>query len=148
VRRWLGQDAPGDGEAIGRLLELLLDADRFERAREVIAGPPGKSLDPEARAAWEARIRAAAKAAGQAEEEADQAPGLPTDADVVRFHHLFSGRENVYARQWAAEGGEGGYTPVREPLTAAAATYFGAFGSASECSSASRRGRAGRRATP
>jgi hypothetical protein len=40
---------------------------------------------------------------------------------VVRFHHLFSGRENVYARQWAAEGGEGGYTPVREPLTVAAA---------------------------
>jgi hypothetical protein len=36
---------------------------------------------------------------------------------VVRFLHLFAGRENVYARQWAGEKGEGGYSPVREPLT-------------------------------
>lgn len=120
AERWI-KTAPGDSEAMGRLLELLLDADRFERAREVIAGPSGKSLDPGDRAAWEARIRGAARAAGEAEEKADVPPGLPTDADVVRFHHLFSGRENVYARQWAAEGGEGGYTPVREPLTVAAA---------------------------
>jgi len=120
AERWV-KAAPGDGEAMGGLLELLLDTDRFERAREIIAGPTGKALDPGDRAAWEARIRAAAKAAGEAEEDADVPPGLPTDADVVRFHHLFSGRENVYARQWAAEGGEGGYTPVREPLTVAAA---------------------------
>jgi hypothetical protein len=33
---------------------------------------------------------------------------------------LFSGREGVYARQWAKPSGESGYTPVHEPLTPAA----------------------------
>ena len=35
------------------------------------------------------------------------------------FEALFSGREGVYARQWARPSGEGGYTPVHEPLTPA-----------------------------
>jgi tetratricopeptide (TPR) repeat protein len=120
AERWV-RVAPGDGEAVGRLLDLLLAADRFERAREVVGGPPGQAMDAEAREAWLARIRGAAKAAGEAEEEGDLPPGLPSDADVVRFVHLFSGRENVYARQWAGEKGESGYTPVREPLTVNAA---------------------------
>jgi tetratricopeptide (TPR) repeat protein len=113
--------AGGDAEAVERLLELLLAAERFERAREVVAGPPGQALPLAARETWSARVRSSAQAVGEPEDEAGAAPpGLPTDADVVRFLHLFSGRENVYARQWAGEGGEGGYTPVREPLTAAA----------------------------
>ncbi len=48
-----------------------------------------------------------------------QAELAPTDADCVRFHTLFSGREGVYARQWVRPSGEGGYTPVHEPLTPA-----------------------------
>lgn len=44
---------------------------------------------------------------------------VPSDADCVRFHTLFSGREGVYARQWARRGGEGGYSPIHEPLTPA-----------------------------
>jgi len=48
-----------------------------------------------------------------------QAELAPSDADCVRFHTLFSGREGVYARQWARPSGEGGYTPVHEPLTPA-----------------------------
>lgn len=112
---WL-RAAPGDAEAGQRLLELLADSERFERAREVLGGPAGEALDPTARAAWIGRLKAAAQAAGE-EDEPEAAPGVPTDADAVRFQHLFAGRENVYARQWSAAGGEGGYTPVREPLT-------------------------------
>lgn len=36
---------------------------------------------------------------------------------LVRFHSLFAGREDVYARQWSSSTGKQGYTPVREPLT-------------------------------
>ncbi len=43
----------------------------------------------------------------------------PSDADCVRFHTLFSGREGVHARQWVRSNGEGGYSPVHEPLTPA-----------------------------
>jgi tetratricopeptide (TPR) repeat protein len=118
---WWVRVAPADAEAVERLLELLLTAERFERAREVVSGPPAWALGPEARAAWEARVRASASAAGELAEEDAAPPGLPTDGDVVRFVHLFSGRENVYARQWSGERGEGGYTPVREPLTVAVA---------------------------
>lgn len=120
AERWVCV-APGDAEAVGRLLELLLATERFERAREIVAGPPGQALDSPRRDAWTARLRAAAGAEGEGQEEEQPPPGLPTDADVVRFVHLFSGRENVYARQWAGEQGEGGYTPVREPLTVTAA---------------------------
>lgn len=41
----------------------------------------------------------------------------PTEAEVVRFTHLFSGREGVYARQWVNAAGDVGYSPVHEPLT-------------------------------
>lgn len=44
---------------------------------------------------------------------------LPTDADCVRFHSLFAGREGVYARQWVRPNRESGYSPVHEPLTPA-----------------------------
>lgn len=114
------QTAPGDPEAVGRLLDLLVGTERLERAREVLAGPAGQSLGTDGRASWESRIRGAAAEAGEAEAEEVAPIGLPSDADAVRFLHLFSGRENVYARQWSAEGGDGGYTPVREPLTVAA----------------------------
>lgn len=40
----------------------------------------------------------------------------PTDADCVRFCSLFSGREDVYARQWARKT-DTGYTPIHQPLT-------------------------------
>ncbi len=43
----------------------------------------------------------------------------PPDADVARFLSLFSGREDVYARQWYnPRKGIAGYSPVEEPLTA------------------------------
>lgn len=44
-----------------------------------------------------------------------------TDADCARFVTIFAARENLYARQWSAEGGKTGYTPVNEPFTPAVA---------------------------
>lgn len=42
---------------------------------------------------------------------------LPTDAQLIHFTTLFSGREAVYARQWVSPTGNSGYTPIHEPLT-------------------------------
>lgn len=41
----------------------------------------------------------------------------PTDAQLIHFTTLFSGREGVYARQWVSSTGNSGYTPVHEPFT-------------------------------
>ncbi|MCS6850118.1 MAG: CRISPR-associated primase-polymerase type A1 [Gemmataceae bacterium] len=52
----------------------------------------------------------------------DQPPEVelaPSDADCARFLTLFAGREDVHARQWSSPKGEGGYSPVHEPLTVA-----------------------------
>ncbi len=42
---------------------------------------------------------------------------VPASHHLVTFLALFSGREGVYARQWASPTGESGYTPVHEPFT-------------------------------
>jgi len=66
----------------------------------------------------------AATAAVEPEERTEERPLLervvnPADADVARFASLFSGRENLYARQWFnPRKGISGYSPVEEPLTA------------------------------
>ncbi|MCX7895931.1 MAG: hypothetical protein N2447_08280, partial [Thermoanaerobaculum sp.] len=45
-------------------------------------------------------------------------PVIPPEADLVRFLSMFGGREDVFARQWFNPAkGEGGYAPVRQPLT-------------------------------
>jgi hypothetical protein len=113
AERWVGRD-PGSAEATERLVELLVAADQLERARATLA--EARALDDERRRALAARITAAAREA--TDEPDDEAPaGEFTDGDVVRFVHLFAGRENVYARQWVGAGGETGYAPVREPFT-------------------------------
>jgi hypothetical protein len=87
---------------------------KLERARATLA--EARALDDERRRARAARITAAAREA--TDEPDDEAPaGEFTDGDVVRFVHLFAGRENVHARQWVGAGGETGYAPVREPFT-------------------------------
>ncbi|MGB9698110.1 MAG: CRISPR-associated primase-polymerase type A1 [Thermodesulfobacteriota bacterium] len=56
-----------------------------------------------------------------AEEGRDLSPEeellTPTDAQLIHFATLFSGREAVYARQWVSPTGNTGYTPVQEPFT-------------------------------
>ncbi|RMF71109.1 MAG: hypothetical protein D6738_14680 [Acidobacteria bacterium] len=46
-------------------------------------------------------------------------PGLPSvaDADIVRFLHRFSGREDTHARMWLDAEGRTGYSPIRAALT-------------------------------
>lgn len=53
------------------------------------------------------------------EPEDDERPdeSYPSSLLVQRFLSLFSGREGVYARQWAKPQNESGYTPIREPFT-------------------------------
>ncbi len=43
--------------------------------------------------------------------------GGPTDADLLRFCELFSGREGVHARMWRGDDGSHGYSPVEQPLS-------------------------------
>jgi tetratricopeptide (TPR) repeat protein len=105
---------PSHPEAAAALVDLLTATGRLERARAVLAGA---TLPEETRAALAARILATARL-DQDDGAPDEAPVEEfTDGDAVRFAHLFAGRENVYARQWVGPGGEGGYSPVREPFT-------------------------------
>lgn len=113
AERWTRRD-PADPAAAERLVELLVASDQLGRAREALEGSP--VLDEPRRRALAARIAAAAREALDESEE-DGPAGEFTDADAVRFAHLFAGRENVYARQWVGPGGETGYAPVREPFT-------------------------------
>jgi hypothetical protein len=109
--------APADEEAARTLVDLLLGSELFQRAREAVAARESAGLRAEVAEDIRARIAAVARLEGGEEPEEVEAPGVPSDADAVRFAHLFAGRENVYARQWAAPGGDGGYSPVHEPFT-------------------------------
>jgi len=44
-------------------------------------------------------------------------PPGPSDADLVRFVHLFGGREDIHARMWRDPKRGVGYSPVQGPLT-------------------------------
>lgn len=50
------------------------------------------------------------------EEPAPAPPPGPDDADLVRFCHLFGGREDTHARMWR-DGEEVGWSPVPQALT-------------------------------
>jgi hypothetical protein len=115
AERWADL-SPADPEAARTLVELLIAEESLDRARDVIEQGEGNGLTGPVLSALRARLAAAVR---QVADEDDDAvfPGAPCDSDVVRFAHLFAGRENVYARQWWGDSGEGGYTPVREPFT-------------------------------
>ncbi|MEQ8225024.1 MAG: CRISPR-associated primase-polymerase type A1 [Candidatus Eremiobacterota bacterium] len=50
------------------------------------------------------------------EHEEDEKEQDIEESGLIRFVSFFSGREGVYARQWASPTGETGYTPVKEPF--------------------------------
>ncbi len=50
------------------------------------------------------------------EEKKKRESQLFSDQTIIDMLNLFSGRENVYARQWKDDEGKSGYVPVREPL--------------------------------
>lgn len=125
AERWRAL-APADPEAWRAAVALLATAGAGPRAQE-LAREAGERLGEATRLEL-ARLLPHEGPAGERDDESDDAPGAdlagtagPTEADAVRFCRTFSGREGVYARQWWGEGGEGGYSPVREPFTAAVA---------------------------
>lgn len=108
---------PADPEAVDALLRLLLEDGSLARALEVLDTAEAAGAD----AAWVEIRRARVVAAGADEAPDAEEPGeppVPSEADAVRFAHLFAGRENVYARQWVGADGQTGYSPVHEPFTA------------------------------
>lgn len=141
------RDDPEDRVALEHLVELALERGNFDRAvnlltRRVDLDPHDATLtqrlidllvdsgaEPRAKALWE-RARSAGVAVhlprreeGVEEAEEEDSAGPPpslvaSDADCARFLALFGGREDVYARQWFnPKASQGGYAPVREPLT-------------------------------
>jgi len=112
-QRW--RLAPGDAEALGALVDLLVATEAFEAAADLLARAR-HDIDAGVLGFLERRVEAARHASTKEDAEAP-APSEPTEADAIRFAHLFAGRENVYARQWWNPDGRGGYTPVHEPFT-------------------------------
>ena len=113
LERILAAD-PAREEWLSLLADILREEGALPRLRSVLQRAVKHGL-PQSKA--DALLR---RRAGEREEEDEDAAELtPTDADCVRFQTLFSGREDVHARQWARQGGDTGYAPVQEPLTPA-----------------------------
>ncbi len=118
-REALAQARPGDGVnllALFRIYRRLGWGEQQERIRAALdeAGVrvPGEEAAEPVPAPEE-------PAAGEAPPTLLERVVNPPDADVARFLSLFSGREDVYARQWFnPRKGIAGYSPVEEPLTA------------------------------
>ena len=121
--------APHDVDAWEELGSVLCELCRLEEAREVYLRAHNATKDPRFQARLRALqaspilsdmregIRGGGGREGSVEEEGEEP--LPThlsEAVLVRFVSLFSGREGVYARQWAKPP-QSGYNPVREPFT-------------------------------
>jgi hypothetical protein len=102
-------------------IEILLDEGAQPRAEEVLTRAVQAGLASGSAEQLRRLLRPVAKAADEmaARSDTEISTLVPTDADCIRFHTLFSGREGVYARQWVKQGGEGGYSPIHEPLTPA-----------------------------
>ncbi|HWP34535.1 MAG TPA: CRISPR-associated primase-polymerase type A1 [Thermodesulfobacteriota bacterium] len=108
---------PADPEAVEALVRLLVEEGSLTRAHEVLDAAEAAGGDPARLEVLRARVAAAGSGEDAADEEATELPA-PSEADAVRFAHLFAGRENVYARQWVGSDGQTGYSPVHEPFTA------------------------------
>lgn len=107
-------------EALADLTRATPQRQHFREAveRAVAAGLPAQRASQLLRLAEDEPAAPADAAAPADDARADHAPAAPSDADCVRFAALFSGREDVYARQWYRPAdGRTGYTPVHEPLT-------------------------------
>lgn len=135
------RDDPRDRLALEHLVELALERGAFERAANLLERVldldpldlastvrlidlyEGMGATPRAAAARQRAVAAGLQLPRAVAPEpepppSDAEPAIPADADLVRFLAVFGGREDVYARQWySPQKGEGGYAPVREPLT-------------------------------
>jgi hypothetical protein len=107
------QKAPAREDWLTVYAELLSDDDALPRLRAALQRAVEHGFPAERADALGRRQEA------DAEAESVEDALAPSDADCARFQALFAGREDVHARQWAQAGGEGGYSPVHEPLTPA-----------------------------
>ncbi len=107
---------PAQQAWLALLLEILREDGALPRAREALNRAVAAGLPAAVASTHAARLTPPA-----AEEAPTVSPLTPTDADLMRFQALFSGREDTHARQWSRPGGETGYSPVREPFTPAVA---------------------------
>ena len=109
------QVSPGDVRAI-KELAALYEEDGLLGLAEKLYGAALKAApeDGDLRAAYELVKDRLARAGQMPDVE------IPSDEAATRVMlALFSGRENVYARQWMDREGRIGYAPVYEPLTEA-----------------------------
>ena len=109
------QGSPDEGAGAARESEVVYDP-----LHRIAQEPPGAGKS----ATVPALSGGSPQGLGAAEEpameaDADTPWGDVADADLVRFHQRFQGRENVHARQWCTPDGKTGYSPVRQPLTPA-----------------------------
>ncbi|MBM4319723.1 MAG: hypothetical protein FJ125_07135, partial [Deltaproteobacteria bacterium] len=114
----LRQQEPRLEQAARRLARTAAGSGAGRAAGRATGAPPGREEEREGRVALEGRGR---DAAGHDEDEEGAEERAPSDADLITFSTLFSGREGVHARQWVSPSGRHGYTPVHEPFTPAVA---------------------------
>jgi hypothetical protein len=109
---------PQDPAALRDLVQLYLDAEMPAQALAAIESARRQGVPAEL---TENLLHLVQQAAPEPPEESVATSLLPADADIARFVHLFSGRENIYARQWCNPSGQQGYSPVHQPFTFAVA---------------------------
>lgn len=110
---------PACSEALIPMLAILRDEEAMPRMHAVMARAVAAGF-PEDQARRLMGPMAPASAASNPPIASDPNQLTFTDPDCARFHAIFAGREDTYARQWSEQGGTG-YTPVNEPFTPAVA---------------------------
>lgn len=105
IRAWqlALRDDPADRAAWGALYELYTERGEPERAASCRASLARLGVSLDERPPNEAPL--------------DEALPGPNDADLVRFVHLFAGREDVHARMWRDAKRGVGYSPIEGGLS-------------------------------
>lgn len=112
--------SPAHEDYLRQYIEMLLEDGAAPRAREAIEQAAKHGLPSGTLQTLRRLVASYRDEAQPAAPVAKAGPAvLPSDADCIRFQSLFNGREGVYARQWVKSSGEGGYSPIHEPLTPA-----------------------------
>lgn len=107
----LCQREPEDVQLWLEAVQLLLEMSNRDEAGDVLSQALRHSQHPELLA--QKRLL---ESSPQVEPD-DALVGTNSPSLLARFQSLFSGREGVYARQWAKDRQNTGYTPIRQPLS-------------------------------
>ncbi|RMF98478.1 MAG: hypothetical protein D6734_00185 [Candidatus Schekmanbacteria bacterium] len=109
--------SPSSKELLDLKGEVLEETNQYEEARIHYEKAFETTSDEKYKHIAEALAKERIDSEDSIETEDDYHFPLPTDEQLLRFVELFSGREGVYARQWASQTGDTGYSVVREPFT-------------------------------